>query len=190
MSLRLFSSQLCLSAIVPALCRSRHPFAVSGQEWPSPKTESVFSCRARFPEAVLWWRRRWYLPSAMGCSVTLSRVCTHPFLQGIRRTFALKTAWPEITPGKSAGVHECVRSDGYDFLRMSLDENRASHELAVSGQSRERGFSRGGQQIVSDLTYAESRIFLNPQTDPQNAMSYTTCVYLGNLHVLVSRCKT
>jgi len=43
---------------------------------------------------------------------------------------------------------------------------------------------------VSDLTYAESRIFLNPQSKPQNAMSCTTCVYLGSLHALVSRCKT
>jgi len=40
---------------------------------------------------------------------------------------------------------------------------------------------------VSDRTYEQSQVFLNPQTDPQNAMSYTTCVYLGNLHVLVSR---
>lgn len=37
---------------------------------------------------------------------------------------------------------------------------------------------------------APSQLFLYPQTDPQNAMSYPTCVYLDNLHVLVSRCKT
>jgi len=47
------------------------------------------------------------------------------------------------------------------------------------------------QRIVSDRsTYAQSQVLPNPQTDPQNAMSCTTCMYLGNLHVLVSRCKT
>ena len=30
----------------------------------------------------------------------------------------------------------------------------------------------------------------NPQPNPQKVMSYTTCVYLGSLHALVSHCKT
>jgi hypothetical protein len=34
---------VCLSASVPALGRTRHPFAVSGSEEPSPKIEFVFS---------------------------------------------------------------------------------------------------------------------------------------------------
>src|SRR5271154_4324865 len=34
---------VCLSASLPALGRTRHPFAVSGLEGPSPKIEFVFS---------------------------------------------------------------------------------------------------------------------------------------------------
>ena len=42
---------------------------------------------------------------------------------------------------KSATVHECLRSNRHDFLGMSLDENRASHELAICGQFPKRGFA-------------------------------------------------
>jgi hypothetical protein len=41
---------VCLSASVPALGRTRHPFAVSGSEEPSPKIEFVFSAS---PETIL-----------------------------------------------------------------------------------------------------------------------------------------
>ena len=40
---------VCLSASVPALGRTRHPFAVSGLEGPSPKIEFVFSAS---PETI------------------------------------------------------------------------------------------------------------------------------------------
>jgi hypothetical protein len=40
---------VCLSASVPALGRTRHPFAVSGSEGPSPKIEFVFSAS---PETI------------------------------------------------------------------------------------------------------------------------------------------
>src|SRR5277367_5911913 len=40
---------VCLSALVPALGRTRHPFAVSGSEEPSPKIEFVFSAS---PETI------------------------------------------------------------------------------------------------------------------------------------------
>src|SRR6266436_619236 len=40
---------VCLSASVPALGRTRHPFAVSGSEEPSPKIEFVFSAS---PETI------------------------------------------------------------------------------------------------------------------------------------------
>ncbi len=40
---------MCLSASVPALGRTRHPFAVSGSEEPSQKIEFVFSAS---PETV------------------------------------------------------------------------------------------------------------------------------------------
>src|SRR5260370_35199751 len=40
---------VCLSASVPALGRTRHPFAVSGSEEPSPKIEFVFSA---MPETI------------------------------------------------------------------------------------------------------------------------------------------
>jgi hypothetical protein len=40
---------VCLSAWVPALGRTRHPFAVSGSEEPSQKIEFVFSAS---PEAI------------------------------------------------------------------------------------------------------------------------------------------
>ena len=40
---------VCLSASVPALGRTRHPFAVSGSEEPSPKIECVFSAS---PETI------------------------------------------------------------------------------------------------------------------------------------------
>jgi len=50
-----------------------------------------------------------------------------------------------------------------------------------------KGLWGGGQQIVSDRTYAQSQVFLNPQPNPQKAMSCTNCVYSGNLHALVSR---
>src|SRR5258708_26442293 len=41
---------VCLSASVPALGSTRHPFAVSGSEEPSPKIEFVFSAS---PETIL-----------------------------------------------------------------------------------------------------------------------------------------
>jgi hypothetical protein len=40
---------VCLSASVPALGRTRHPFAVSGSEKPSQKIEFVFSAS---PETI------------------------------------------------------------------------------------------------------------------------------------------
>jgi hypothetical protein len=53
-----------------------HLFAVSGQEWPSRKMESVFSCCARFPESVSLvgdgrgsFHRQW------GCFPQRPRVC-------------------------------------------------------------------------------------------------------------------
>ena len=45
----LIACTLCLSAIVPAWRRTRHPFAVSGSKEPSPKIESVF---AASPETI------------------------------------------------------------------------------------------------------------------------------------------
>jgi hypothetical protein len=42
-------TKLCLSASVPALGRTRHPFAVSGLEGPSQKIELVFSAS---PETI------------------------------------------------------------------------------------------------------------------------------------------
>ena len=39
-------------------------------------------------------------------SETSSQVCTHPFLQSVRRSSASKTAWPEITPDESASIRQ------------------------------------------------------------------------------------
>ena len=45
---------VCLSASVPALGRTRHPFAVSGSEEPSPKIEFVFSASPETIRESLW----------------------------------------------------------------------------------------------------------------------------------------
>ena len=42
-------AKVCLSASIPALGRTRHPFAVSGSEEPSQKIEFVFSAS---PETI------------------------------------------------------------------------------------------------------------------------------------------
>jgi len=43
-----------------------------------------------------------------------------------------ETGMSEITPEKSASVYEGVRSNRYDLLEMSLDENRVLLELSPS----------------------------------------------------------
>ena len=47
--IRTLSTQVCLSASVPALGRTRHPFAVSGSGEPSQKIEFGFSAS---PETI------------------------------------------------------------------------------------------------------------------------------------------
>ena len=48
-SIKIFSSRRCLSAVVPCLRRTGHPFAASGRSGPSQKIELVFSAS---PETV------------------------------------------------------------------------------------------------------------------------------------------
>jgi hypothetical protein len=44
---------VCLSASVPALGRTRHPFAVSGLEGPSPKIEFNGMVRRLIPRGMI-----------------------------------------------------------------------------------------------------------------------------------------
>jgi hypothetical protein len=55
--------KVCLSASVPALGRTRHPFAVSGSEEPSQKIEFVFSAS---PETIRREPREDYLLHSVG----------------------------------------------------------------------------------------------------------------------------
>ena len=71
---------VCLSASVPALGRTRHPFAVSGLEGPSPKIEFVFSAS---PETIRREPREFDLLRSVGnrqdlavCAFCLSCLCS------------------------------------------------------------------------------------------------------------------
>jgi hypothetical protein len=67
---------VCLSASVPALGRTRHPFAVSGSEGPSQKIELVFSAS---PETIRREPREFDLLRSVGNRQDLA-VCAfvHP----------------------------------------------------------------------------------------------------------------
>jgi len=68
--------------------------------------------------------RTW--PLARANSETLSHACTHPFLQSVRRTSASKTAWPEITPHRSASIRQ-------PHWHRHLDVKRPTHLCAGIG---------------------------------------------------------
>jgi hypothetical protein len=68
--------KVCLSASVPALGRTRHPFAVSGSEEPSHKIEFVFSAS---PETIRREPREDYLLRSVGYRQDLA-VCAFCFI--------------------------------------------------------------------------------------------------------------
>lgn len=57
-----------------------------------------------------------------------------------------------IGTDKSAGVHECVRSNRYDLLGMSLDENRAFLEVTPTGPAKS---TFGSSLILADFPTTE-----------------------------------
>ena len=67
---------VCLSASVPALGRTRHPFAVSGSEEPSQKIEFVFSAS---PETIRREPREGELLRSVGNMQDLA-VCAFLFI--------------------------------------------------------------------------------------------------------------
>jgi hypothetical protein len=74
---------VCLSASVPALGRTRHPFAVSGLEWPSQKIEFVFSAS---PETIRREPRECDLLRSVGNMQDLA-VCAFLFILFISAVF-------------------------------------------------------------------------------------------------------
>jgi hypothetical protein len=69
-------ARVCLSASVPALGRTRHPFAVSGSVEPSQKIEFVFSAS---PETIRREPREDYLLRSVGYRQDLA-VCAFCFI--------------------------------------------------------------------------------------------------------------
>ncbi len=76
---------VCLSASVPALGRTRHPFAVSDSEEPSQKIEFVFSAS---PETIRREPRECDLLRSVGNMQDLA-VCAFLFILFISTAFML-----------------------------------------------------------------------------------------------------
>jgi hypothetical protein len=91
---------VCLSASVPALGRTRHPFAVSGLEGPSPKIEFVFSAS---PETIRREPRECDLLRSVGNMQDLA-VCAFLFILFISTAFMHEVSLLPIH-GKQIGDH-------------------------------------------------------------------------------------
>src|ERR1035441_8056239 len=91
------------------------------------------------------------------------------------------------------GFVELACADYWRRNWMSRNEaaNRCPDGAVVGGDPAVIAIQKGVNRLPS-VVDAAGKIwrFLNPQSNPQKVMSCTTCVYLGSLHALISRCKT
>ena len=101
---------VCLSASVPALGRTRHPFAVSGLEGPSPKIEFVFSAS---PETIRGEPRECDLLRSVGNMQDLA-VCAFLFILFISAVF-----YAAVVLRSSAGTKSlCCRSTASKYATI------------------------------------------------------------------------